>query len=180
MNTKTFHNPHRFFPVFFVFLFALVTGCANTPNLAPGYTVTCKKSASFEMGKPIGYDPELGGYWLTGNEATISLNPKAANPDGSPVSGGPLVLSVRTASGSGTPSTLSFLRIATPQYRITTRFQEQNILRVETMEDASRTDLLRDMGYVRILQDGKRVKIVLSDDFLRRYAPSGAALTWWK
>jgi hypothetical protein len=91
------------------------------------------------------------------------------------------VLSLRTTPEGVRKNDLSLLRIVTPQYHITTRLAEENVLRIETPENASHAHvgLLRDMKYVRIYRDENRIKVVLSGDFLYRYAPNGAALTWF-
>lgn len=177
MLTKT---PRRFRAHFFtVFAFAalsmLMIGCASAPNTPPNYNVTCRKNAAFEVDKPTAFDPELGGYWLVGNGVTVSISPIPGRT--SP--GSDLVLSLRTTPTSSGKTNLSLLRIVTPQHRITTRLQEKNVLRVELAEDASHVDLLRDTGYVRISENGNRMKVVLSGEFLQRYAPNGAALTWF-
>jgi hypothetical protein len=161
-----------------VSLLSFAAGCTTTPPTLPNYSVTCRKSASFETGKPSGYDPEFGGYWLAGSSATgatISLTPRANQN----APGGDLVLSLRTTTDPRSKSNLSFLRLLTPQYSITARSQEPGVLSIESSSDPSHLQILRDTDYLRISLEGNRIKIVLTDEFLRRYAPSGAALTWF-
>lgn len=133
----------------------------------PGYNIVLGEGAAFEPGK-VGYDPSLGGYWVNGNVTSVRFDPAFLAGQSE------LVLSIRTAAM--TPR-LSLLRIATPEHIITARSQDKNI-NISSFNNPAHIEILRDIGYIRFEPSGERMKVFLSADFLRQYAPHGASVFW--
>jgi hypothetical protein len=150
-------------------LFALAAGCATqeSPPARPQYGLVCSKGVSFEPGKS-GYDAGLGGYWLRGM-GTVRLDP-LPSVAGEKAAG--LVLSIRAEH-------IALLRVGTPERVFSLRGADPSSLVVAPQEDASRVEILRNSGHIGLARENGRVRVELSAQFLRIYAPHGASLSWF-
>ncbi|MDR2863880.1 MAG: hypothetical protein LBV54_08455 [Puniceicoccales bacterium] len=163
--------------LFFLLASLVATGCATTTS-SPEYALICTSNAVFEQGKN-GYDPDLGGYWLFGSgKCTVRLDPlHAATPAALGRISNDLVLSIRTGVGRQLPR-MAFLRIATPKHTIVR--QSSQALFISEVDNPTHVEERRDTDLVNVTSDGSRIKVVLTAKFLRRYAPFGAAISWFE
>ncbi|MDR3228968.1 MAG: hypothetical protein LBT53_06115 [Puniceicoccales bacterium] len=158
---------------------ALFAGCASTSYPAnPQYAVVCKGGAAFEAGKNA-YDAEIGGYWLYGKTGSVHIEPlaHALAPEEKPAD---LVLNIRTAFDTHAKSDLKMVYINSGKHIITARPGESAVsISPGDTAVSARTDILNNTGYIKFKEDGPHRKIILSGEFLKRYANSGALLKWF-
>ncbi|MDR1817288.1 MAG: hypothetical protein LBR07_03740 [Puniceicoccales bacterium] len=184
MTTKQFRHL-VFLPALMLTLF-LTSGCAGDEKSAiakqpaahagPPYTVTLKRDALFEAGR-AGFDASIGGYWLAGDNGTLRLDPPAGIAPDTPAKD--LALSIRTSPDARGRSNIGWVRVSTPTHILIARPGEDSVT-IAPYDNQSNVEVLRNVGYVRFEPAGTRIAVIVSGGFLRRFAPDGASLAWFK
>lgn len=118
------------------------------------------------------YDRGLGGFWLAGAQGTVHLDPISEK-----LTCG-VVLSLRTEAGARTQSRIAGVRVATPDNLIVARPGSDQLTITKTNDESS-VKVLEGTDYIRFRERNKRVEVIFSEEFLRDYAPFGAAVTWF-
>ncbi len=118
------------------------------------------------------YDRKLGGFWLTGMQGTVHLDPISE-----PLTCG-VVLSLRTEANAKTQSHIAAVRLATPDYLIVARPGSDQLTITKTTDETA-VKVVEGTDYIRFRERNKRVEVVFSEGFIRDYAPFGAAVTWF-
>jgi hypothetical protein len=184
---------------FFVLLAVLgvvlgFAGCATPHPERSQFSIELHNGAGFDNGK-LGYDREIGGFWLFGRNSGVLVTPLPLVGDaaGAGAQPAPLVLNVRTVPVRSAPSVIAMLLIATPSQFITARPGESSITVVPNSEttDAggtpsagkppapARMEILTNNGDIAFERDDNRIRVVISGAFLRRHAPAGAYVKWF-
>jgi hypothetical protein len=164
----------------------VLSGCTHaavdsTDTSEPAYGANMVRGCAVELEHPY-YDPELPGYWLVGNNATLQIShlkgvtrPKTFS----------FMLRTKPDATLAKPSELDIFKILTSNYRIVTKFNPNktapvDILAYTEKKEGTEVVLVKTDTtgkYVTFERVGERIKVTLTEEGMNLIGED-AAISW--